>query len=896
MEIYKVENLTFSYPETDEKALNNISFSVNDGEFVTVCGYSGCGKSTLLRQLKTCLQPYGKRNGNIIFENSPLEETDFETQSRKIGFVTQSPDNQSVTDKVWHELAFGLESLSFDSNTIRKRVAEMAAFFGMEKWFDKNISELSGGQKQILNLASVMVMQPTVLILDEPTSQLDPIASDEFISAIRKINLELGTTIIISEHHLDEVLPLSDRVIVMSDGKIISNTTPENTGKILYAEKNPMFSALPSPMRIYSYVDDTTTPNAPLTVSEGRKWLFEYTKNKTLKPIEPEKPLNHNELPVLELKNVWFRYEKNLPDVLKGVNLKAYSGEFFAILGGNGTGKTTMFSVIGGVNHAYRGKVLINGKDISKEKNAYETIAILPQNPATLFVKNTVEEDLYDVFSETHINKEIINQKVQSVITLCGLEHLRHRHPFDLSGGEQQRAALAKVLLTNPKILLLDEPTKALDVSFKQKFAKIIRSLVEEGLSVIMVSHDIEFCAEYTDRCGIFFNGSIVSENTPRAFFSDNRFYTTSSNRMSRSIIPNAVTVNDVLYALDKTIPDNDNKADFSDNIKTLYINKPHNTDTTENSNDNSNNNPSKLPLWRKISVLISFMLFVFSTGIGLDIFEIPYFSENKILSYSLIFISLIMIVLFLGKKQVTGTINTDNQKHKLSKRTISAIIMIFAAIPITIFIGIYYFNDQKYLFISLLVMLECMLPFFLVFEKRKFQARELVLIASLCALCISGRAVFYMLPQFKPVTGLVILSGAALGGESGFLVGAVTMLVSNMFFGQGAWTPWQMFALGIIGFISGIIYRKGLLPKNRISYALFGFFSATVIYGGIMNPASLLMSHTELNLSTLTAFYLSGLPMDIIHGLSTAVFLYIGAEAVLQKLERIKTKYGLIV
>ena len=894
MEIYKIENLTFSYPETDEKALDNISFSVNDGEFITLCGYSGCGKSTLLRQLKTCLQPYGKRSGNIIFENSPLENVDFETQSRKIGFVTQSPDNQSVTDKVWHELAFGLESLSLDSNTIRKRVAEMAAFFGMEQWFDKNISELSGGQKQILNLASVMVMQPIVLILDEPTSQLDPIASDEFISAIRKINLELGTTIIISEHHLDEVFPLSDRVIVMSKGKIISDDTPENTGKILYSEKNPMFSALPSPMRIYSYVDDKTAHKAPLTVSDGRKWLSEYTKDKTIKPLEPETPLIHNEPPVLELKNIWFRYEKNLPDILKGVNLKAYSGEFFAILGGNGTGKTTMFSVIGGINRAYRGKVLINGKDISREKNVYNTLAILPQNPATLFVKNTVEEDLYDVFSETHISKEIINQKVQSVISLCGLEHLKSRHPFDLSGGEQQRAALAKVLLTNPKILLLDEPTKALDVSFKQKFAKIIRSLVAEGLSVIMVSHDIEFCAEYTDRCAMFFNGNIVSENTPHAFFSDNRFYTTSANRMSRSIIPNAVTVKDILYVLDKDIPDNDIKNDFNNNIKTLYKNLKI-TDT--NADKNTDKKSDKLPLWRKISVFISFMLFVFSTGASLDVFDIPYFSENKILSYLLVFVSLVMLVFSVGIKQGTRSINTDgNQKHKLSKRTISAIIMIFAAIPITIFIGIYYFNDQKYLFISLLVMLECMLPFFLVFEKRRIQARELVLIASLCALCISGRAVFYMLPQFKPVTALVILSGAALGGESGFLVGAVTMLVSNMFFGQGAWTPWQMFAMGIIGFLSGIIYRKGLIPKNRISFALFGFLSATVIYGGIMNPASLIMSHTEINPSTLAAFYLSGLPMDIIHGLSTAVFLYIGAEPVLQKLERIKTKYGLIV
>lgn len=891
MEIYRIENLTFSYPKSENNVLNNISFSVHQGELITVCGYSGCGKSTLLRQLKTCLQPYGKQSGKIIFKNKPLSETDFETQSRKIGFVTQSPDNQSVTDKVWHELAFGLENLSLNTSAIRKRVAETASFFGMEKWFDKSIDELSGGQKQILNLASVMIMQPEVLILDEPTSQLDPIASEKFISAIKKINLELGTTIIMSEHNLNEIFPLSNRLIVLSDGKIISDTTPQNTGKILYFQKNPMFSALPPPVQIYSHMIDTEKYNAPLTVCEGRKWLSEYSKGKKIFPTEFQDRVFFDEETVLELKNIWFRYERNLPDVLKGVNLKLHRGEFLAVLGGNGSGKTTMFSVIGGINKAYRGEIFINGKSISKNNLNKDGIAILPQNPTALFVKNTVEEDLYDIFSDSKIDNKDVYSKIKNVKALCGIENISNHHPFDLSGGECQKAALAKILLKEPKILLLDEPTKGLDVLYKKKFAKIIRFLVSKGISVIMVSHDIEFCAEYADRCAMFFNGNIVSENTSHLFFSDNNFYTTSASRMSRCIIPDAVTVNDVLHALGKKISDN---KDISDDYSGLYDNIFAKADT-DKENITIKKNQKKLPLWRKILSVFSVIFFIFSVCVTLEKIYVPYLSDNKFLGYFLIFVSIALLVISLGKSQ-----NKQNcvKKHINTKKSfkyrILTSVTVFIIIPLTIFVGIYYFDNTKYLFISLLVMLECMFPFFWKFEKQNIHAREIVLLASICALCVSGRVVFYMLPQFKPITALVILSGAALGSESGFLVGAVTMLVSNMFFGQGAWTPWQMFAMGIIGLISGLIYEKSYILKGRISFSLFGFISVLIIYGGIMNFSSLILSHIPVNFSTITAFYVSGFPMDIIHGLSTAIFLYIGTEPILQKLERIKIKYGL--
>ena len=234
-------------------------------------------------------------------------------------------------------------------------------------------------------------------------------------------------------------------------------------------------------------------------------------------------------------------------------------------------------------------------------------------------------------------------------------------------------------------------------------------------------------------------------------------------------------------------------------------------------------------------------------------------------------------------------------KKTKIPKRTAAAAAMILFAVPITIFVGVVYLNDQKYLFISLLVMLECMLPFFLVFEGRKPQARELVIIAVMCAIAVVGRTAFYMLTQFKPVVALVIISGVAFGGESGFLVGAVTMLVSSFVFQFGAWTPWQMFCAGIIGFLAGILFRKGLLSRNRGALCIFGFISTIVIYGGIINFGSAIMAHADMNLETILSFYVTGFPFDIVHALSTVVFLYFCAEPMLEKLDRIKVKYALI-
>lgn len=551
METFRIEQLAFSYPNMEKLALKNINLTIDSGEFVVICGKSGCGKSTLIRHLKTVLTPYGKREGDIYFQGKLLDLVDDRTQSSQIGYVLQSPENQIVTDKVWHELAFGLESLGYDNNTIRLRVAEMASFFGIQTWFRKNVTQLSGGQKQLLNLASIMAMQPSVLILDEPTSQLDPITASDFLKTIKKINEELGITIVMVEHDLEEVFNMADRIILMDAGEVIIDDKPKNVGKKVKQLMPDMFEAMPSPIKIASSLNINETP---ITVKEGRYFINELFVNEEVAytRVEDDKEYNniYSDKAAIKMKDVWFKYEKDGNDIVKDLNFEVKEGEFFCVVGGNGTGKSTTVSLICGINKPYRGKVEVFEKNIKEYKNKElfnNNIAILPQDPQSLFVKNTVEKDLYEMFPKLGMSKREKINKIEKISKLVEIEDLLNHHPYDLSGGEQQRAALAKVLLLEPKLLILDEPTKGLDAHFKVKFAKIINKLIENKVTVVMVSHDIEFCASYAHRCALFFDGSIVTSNTPNKFFSGNSFYTTVANRMSRQVFENAVTCEDVI-------------------------------------------------------------------------------------------------------------------------------------------------------------------------------------------------------------------------------------------------------------------------------------------------------------------------------------------------------------
>lgn len=874
MEVFKINNLEFFYPEQSKPTLRGINLTVNSGEFVVICGKSGCGKSTFLRQLKTVLTPHGTAKGEVLFNGKPLLNADEKTQAQKIGFVGQSPDNQIVTDKVWHELAFGLESIGENNSVIRRRVAETSSFFGIEDWYRKNVSELSGGQKQLLNLASVMVMQPEVLILDEPTSQLDPIAATEFLNTLKKLNRELGTTVILSEHRLEEAIPLCDKLCVMESGRIISYGGVTGVCKELKKTNNEIFYSMPSTVRIWNSVNDLSH-NCPVTIADGRKWLSAYSANIDLKEIPTELPAVRQNETVINVQDVSFKYQKDSEFILNNLNLSVSKGEFLSILGGNGAGKSTLLKIISGNLSPVRGKVTANLKT-----------SLLPQNPQLLFCKKTVKEDLTEHLDKSSVNKELL----QYVIDVCELGGLLDRHPFDLSGGEQQRLSLAKIILTEPDIYLLDEPTKGMDASFKRSFAATLDNLRTNGATIVMVSHDIEFCAEYSDKCALLFDGDIVVSDSPRNFFCGNSFYTTSANRLSNGIIDNAVTVNDVIYALNGKPERKKPKKD---------IIKPKKTEP-KIQQDNK-----KLPLWRKIlasvfGLISAVLLYLILSDNSLStVFLNGKFTSklflNTFLNLSLLTTLILTALLVAKRDNFKPPMQTEKAKRRLKKRTVFSSLIYVAFIPAVLFFGVNYLDKSKYLFLSLVILFLSMLPFFIIFDGKNPTAKEIVVIAVLCSLGVAGRLAFFMLPQFKPVLALTILSGIALGAESGFLVGSLTMLISNILFSQGPLTPWQMFSMGIIGFFAGILFKKGLLRRYKISISIFGAISAIVIYGFIMNTASMITWQRSFNFKILLSYLVSGFPFDCVHALSTFLFLWIGTEPILEKLDRVKTKYGIL-
>ena len=886
MEAVRFENFSFTYPGRDKKALDNVSFAVNSGEFVTICGKSGCGKTTLLRMIKTALAPSGEKEGKIVVLGKDSGEYSGKEEAGDIGFVMQSCDNQIVTDKVWHELAFGLESLGKSTPEIRARVSEMASFFGIENWFYKNVEELSGGQKQLLNLASVMVMQPKVLVLDEPTSQLDPIAAEEFLNTLRKINRELSVTVVLSEHRLEEALPISDRVVVMDEGKITAQGTPGEVGRLLYETKSDMFSAMPAPIRVFCRAESEMP--CPVTIREGRLWLESFAKGKEIKTLPEHKTDLSEKETVVEIKDAWFRYKKELPDVIKGLNLKVGKGEIFAIVGGNGTGKTTALSLVAGLEKAYRGGVYIKGTDISRIENLHgDIVGMLPQNPQSLLMKKTVYLDLADMLAEKKMSKEDKHKKVLEMASLCHIESLLESHPYDLSGGEQQRAALAKMLLLSPEILLLDEPTKGFDAHFKEIFAEILQQLKAFGVTIIMVSHDIEFCAKYADRCALFFDGNITSLGAAGEFFCGKSFYTTAANKMARTVVPGAVLAEDIIYALGGTLPEKEKqeKRPIPDEKKEV---KP-----VIKKAERKGISPLRIFFGVVFALLFALTLSVTKTewdilGLG---GKLPITPENmQIINILLLGASLFCFI--PRKKRVAES--PAEQKKRLSKRTLLAALFILIAVPVTIYIGIHFLEDRKYYFISLMIILETMIPFFVGFEKKKPKVRELIIISVLCAIAICGRAAFTALPQFKPVLALVIICGVCFGGETGFLVGSITAFVSNFIFGQGPWTPWQMFANGMVGFVAGILFSKGLMRKSKVSLAVFGFISTFVIFGGIINPSYVIMWEDVITPQVIFYSYIAAIPFDLVHAVSTAFFLWFISEPMIEKLERVKIKYGI--
>lgn len=532
MELLSVENLSFTYPLCGTPAVEGVSFSVQRGEFIALCGATGSGKSSLLRLLKRELVPLGELSGEVRFQGTPLGALSPREAAASIGFVMQRPEQQIVTDRVWHELAFGLENLGLPQAVIARRIAEMASYFGIESWYDREVSTLSGGQKQLLNLAAVMVMQPDVLLLDEPTAQLDPIAAADFIATLRKLNTDFSLTILIAEHRLEDVIPLCDRLMVLEGGRLLQFESPRTVIGAL-RQKPELLCAMPAAARVYCGLADSG--QCPLTVREGRTFLEQHYKNEVR--ALPSGPYTHAPEAALELRHVYFRYERSLPDVLQDLQLTVFRREIFCILGGNGSGKTTALSAAAGLLRPYSGSIRVFGKPLKDYRNQSlyrNCLAVLPQDVQTVFLKNTVREEL----AEMGNGAEALPFDIR---------RLYDKHPYDLSGGEQQLAALAKILALQPKLLLLDEPTKGLDAHARQQFIGILKALKQQGMTIVIVTHDVELAALCADRCAMFFRGQAVSAEVPAAFFGENSFYTTAASRMTRGYYDNAVTVEDVI-------------------------------------------------------------------------------------------------------------------------------------------------------------------------------------------------------------------------------------------------------------------------------------------------------------------------------------------------------------
>ena len=550
MEVFSVKDLTFSYPGQNVPALSHVDFSVTQGDFVVLCGPSGCGKTTLLRLLKPELTPFGILSGKIEYSGNPISSLMLNQSACEIGFVLQYPERQLVSDKVWHELSFGLESLGENNALIRRRVAEVTGFFGIGQWFHRDCASLSGGQKQLLSLASILTMSPKVLLLDEPVCQLDPVSAKEFLNALFQLNRELGLTIIIAEHRLEDLFAEADKIVLMNRGEITCALPPRELGSALQTlpQASRMLQSMPSAARIWHGLGGTGA--CPLTIKEGRLWLSRFAaEHPPVQPAIVQEEQTHAD-DAVSCREIWFSYEHHAPDILKGVHLSIKSGEIFAILGENGAGKTTLLRILSGQLRPYRGSVKLFDKkpEHTKAGEPYQNIvAFLPQDPQTVFLKSTVREDLMEVLLHRGISREDALRQIEPMKKELDLNEVMDRHPYDLSGGEQQRAALCKVLLLSPKILLLDEPTKGIDAAAKETLRSILHKLQAKGVTVVLVTHDVEFAAITADRCAMLFDGAVIGTSAPGEFFSLNTFYTTAASRISRACFPDTVTVEQVI-------------------------------------------------------------------------------------------------------------------------------------------------------------------------------------------------------------------------------------------------------------------------------------------------------------------------------------------------------------
>lgn len=520
MALAALDNYTMKYSLGAEPALRGINMDIREGELLVVCGPSGCGKTTLLLCLKEEISPPGQITGSLSVS----------IPSGDIAIVFQNPEIQLVTSSVINDLTFHMENIGMDNTAMKRRMAETIGFFGIEGLLHKSPQQLSGGQKQLIALCSAMMTQPRLLLMDEPVSQLDPIAAKELMENVQRINEELGVTVVMTEHRLDDVVTIAHRIAMLDGGCLRYIGTPQQVAREVWksGDRNAC-CFIPS------------IPKAALTISGGEGTAFtprqfqqaflkegEIQDDKAEKDIEKNSFVNNSK--IVEAKSVLYKYPSGSDYVLKNLDMALYEREFVCLMGGNGSGKSTLLKAIAGIIRPYMGSLRISCRKL----------AYMPQNLYAFFLSDTVGEELKRARLEAPEDEAYYNRLVEAL----KLRPVFERHPYDISGGEQQKTVLAAILLGKPDLILLDEPTKGLDPASKIVAAELLK---ESGAAILAATHDLEFAAGCAQRCMMLFDGDIAFHKPPREFFSGNRYYTTSIVKAAGRLHKNAVSYEDVI-------------------------------------------------------------------------------------------------------------------------------------------------------------------------------------------------------------------------------------------------------------------------------------------------------------------------------------------------------------
>lgn len=529
----EIEDLSFTYNGAAEPALRRVSLHIEDGEFVLLTGPSGCGKSTLCRCLNGLVPHFygGAMAGRVMIGEADTKKHATREPSTIVGMVFQDPENQLLTDDLEREIAFGLENIGLPPQLMRRRVEEGIHAVGLAALRRRPLRELSGGEKQRVALASVLAMHPRVLVLDEPTSQLDPQAAEDVLHTVKRLNDDLGITVVLVEHRMDRVIHLVDRVVVLDQGRLVADGPPRQvmagTEVVRLGIGLPPLVQLVGQLRKAGLVDGAI----PLTVKEGRAVLREELKRAGPAAVPATAPCYGDVR--IEFERVWHTYDSGVT-ALRNVSLQVRSGEFVAIMGANGSGKTTLAKHLNALLKPTRGAVRVGGVDIRDATPAQMArhVGYLFQNPNDHLVADTVEEEVAFTLKNLGFSPEKAAPLVDGALAEFGLEAHRRRYPRSLSGGERQLVALASVVAARPQILVLDEPTRGLEHRLKVRLLGFLDRYRSQGNIVLLISHDVEMIAEGVDRVIMLSEGSVVADGDKRQVLSQALLFSPQINRL----------------------------------------------------------------------------------------------------------------------------------------------------------------------------------------------------------------------------------------------------------------------------------------------------------------------------------------------------------------------------